>query len=76
MLNAANAARFFYPQYMPDEHETIPQLAAVTKGVIAYEGMAKSSTFDKLYTNLKAPVAQGELPLEVGAPELVRLHGA
>ncbi len=62
MLNAANAARFFYPQYMPDEHETIPQLAAVTKGVIAYEGMAKSSTFDNLYTNLKAPVAQGDGP--------------
>ena len=62
MLNAANAARFFYPQYMPDEHETIPQLAAVTKGVIAYEGMAKSSTFDTIYTNLKAPVAQGDGP--------------
>ncbi len=43
-------------------HETIPQLAAVTKGVIAYEGMAKSSTFDSLYTNLKAPVAQGDGP--------------
>ncbi len=62
MLNAANAARFFYPQYMPDEHETIPQLAEVTKGVIAYEGMAKSSTFDSLYTNLKGPVAQGDGP--------------
>ncbi len=62
VLNAANAARFFYPQYMPDEHETISQLAVVTKGVIAYEGMAKSSTFDSLYTSLKGPVAQGDGP--------------
>ncbi len=62
MLNAANASRFFYPQYMPDDHETIPQLAAAGKGVIAYEGMAKSSTYDSLYTNLKGPVAQGDGP--------------
>jgi len=64
MLNAANAARFFYPQYMPDEHETIPQLAAVTKGVIGYEGMIKASSY-KEHENLKGPVAQGDGPLWV-----------
>jgi hypothetical protein len=64
MLNAANAARFFYPQYMPDDHETIPQLAAVTKGVIGYEGMIKQSSYKK-YENLKGPVAQGDGPLWV-----------
>ena len=62
MLNAVNASRFFYPQYMPAEHQTIPNYAAVTKGVIAYEGIAKSSTFDTLYQDLKAPVAQGDGP--------------
>ncbi len=62
MLNAVNASRLFYPQYMPKEHQTIPQFAAVTKGVIAYEGIAKSSTFDTLYKDLKAPVAQGDGP--------------
>ncbi len=62
MLNAVNASRLFYPQYMPKAHQTIPQLAAVTKGVIAYEGIAKSSTFDTLYQDLKAPVAQGDGP--------------
>ena len=62
MLNAVNASRLFYPQYMPAAHQTIPEYAAVTKGVIAYEGIAKSSTFDTLYTNLKAPVAQGDGP--------------
>lgn len=62
MLNAVNASRLFYPQYMPAEHQTLPNYAAVTKGVIAYEGIAKASTFDTLYTNLKAPVAQGDGP--------------
>ncbi|MGO4816892.1 hypothetical protein [Flavobacterium sp. W22_SRS_FP1] len=64
MLNAANASRFFYPQYMPDEHETIPQLAEVTKGVIGYEGIIKQSSY-KAYENLKGPVAQGDGPLWV-----------
>lgn len=62
MLNAVNASRFFYPQHMPKEHQTIPHLAKVTKGVIAYEGFAKSSTFDTLYQDLKGPVAQGDGP--------------
>ena len=62
MLNAVNASRFFYPQYMPAAHQTLPDFAEVTKGVIAYEGFAKSSTFDTLYQSLKAPVAQGDGP--------------
>ena len=64
MLNAANASRFFYPQYMADEHETIPQLAEVTKGVIGYEGIIKQSSY-KAHENLKGPVAQGDGPLWV-----------
>lgn len=62
MLNAVNASRFFYPQYMPADRQTIPQHAAVTKGVIAYEGFAKTSTFDTLYMDKKGPVAQGDGP--------------
>ncbi|MBC6111560.1 hypothetical protein ACFOG5_20845 [Pedobacter fastidiosus] len=62
MLNAVNASRLFYPQYIPNEHQTILQSAGVTKGVIAYEGIAKSSTFDTLYMDKKAPVAQGDGP--------------
>lgn len=64
MLNAANASRFFYPQYMPDEHETIPELAEVSKGVIGYEGIIKQSSY-KEYEKLKGPVAQGDGPLWV-----------
>lgn len=62
MLNAANASRFFYTQYMPDDHETIPQRAAITKGVIGYEGIIHSPSYPE-YAHLKAPVAQGDGPL-------------
>jgi hypothetical protein len=62
MLNAANAARFFYTQYMPDEHETIPEKAGITKGVIGYEGIIHSPSYPE-YAHLKAPVAQGDGPL-------------
>ncbi|HEY9258329.1 hypothetical protein [Chitinophaga sp.] len=61
MLNAANAARFFYTQYMPDDHETIPEKAAITKGVIGYEGIIHTSSYPE-YAQLKAPVAQGDGP--------------
>jgi hypothetical protein len=64
ILNASNASRFFYPQYMPDDHETIPELAAVTKGVIGYEGIIKQSSY-KQHEQLKGPVAQGDGPLWV-----------
>jgi hypothetical protein len=61
MLNAANASRLFYPQYIPADHQTIPELASVTKGVIGYEGLVKTSTFEK-YKHIPAPVAQGDGP--------------
>lgn len=64
MLNAANAARFYYPQYIPAAHQSIPQLADVTKGVIAYEGLIKTPSH-KENENLKGPVAQGDGPLWV-----------
>jgi hypothetical protein len=61
MLNAANAARLFYPYEIPDDHQTIPEKKEVTKGVIAYEGLIYQSTF-KEYSHLQAPVAQGDGP--------------
>ncbi len=64
MLNAANAAKLFYPQYMPKDHQTIPELASVTKGVIGYEGIIHTSSY-KEHEGLQAPVAQGDGPLWV-----------
>lgn len=62
MLNAVNASRLFYPQYLTAEHQTLPGFSSVTKGVIAYEGFARYSTYDTLYQSAKAPVAQGDGP--------------
>ena len=64
MLNAANAAKLFYPQYIPREHQTIFDESAVTKGVIGYEGMIKRSSYKK-HEDLRGPVAQGDGPLWV-----------
>ncbi len=61
MLNAANAARLFYPQYIPTDHQIIPELDSVAKGVIGYEGLIKESSYDQ-YKNVKSPVAQGDGP--------------
>jgi hypothetical protein len=62
MLNAANTSHLFYPYEIPDEHQTIPEEKVHTKGVIAYEGLIKSSHYDEegLYLGLKAPVAIGD----------------
>ncbi|MBD3581892.1 hypothetical protein [Flavobacterium selenitireducens] len=64
MLNAANASKLFYPDHMADEHESIPEKAAAGKGVIAYEGIIRSSNMPQ-YEHVKAPVAQGDGPLWV-----------
>ncbi len=60
-LNASNAARFSYPYEMPDSLQAIPQHKAVTKDVIAYEGVIKES----IYPEFKGitPFAQGDGPL-------------
>ena len=66
-LNASNAARFCYPYEMPDSLQAIPQHKAVTKNVIAYEGIIKES----VYPRFKGitPFAQGDGPLwEKGMP--------
>lgn len=73
MLNAANAAKLIYPQYVSTEHQTISHLAAVTKGVIAYEGIAKASTHPEYESTTKAPVAQGDGPKWIkGNPEVTQ----
>ena len=64
MLNAANVARLFYPQHMPANHQTLSNAMAISKGVIAYEGIIKKSLY-KESQHLAAPVAQGDGPLWV-----------
>ncbi|SNR69495.1 hypothetical protein [Lutibacter flavus] len=59
MLNAANASRLFYPNEIPDKHQTIPEEKHHTKGVIAYEGLIKKAHYEQ-YEHLEAPVAIGD----------------
>jgi hypothetical protein len=67
-LNASNAARFCYPYDMPDSLQAIPEHKAVTKNVIAYEGVIKESVYPK-FKGI-TPFAQGDGPLwEKGMPQ-------
>ena len=58
LLNAANAVRLFYPNQLPEGHETCPDLEGDPEGVIPYEGMRAS------YKG-KQPIAMGD-PLLYG----------
>ena len=72
MLHAANAAKLFYPHHIPDAHQTLPELKKITKGVIAYEGIAKYSTHEE-YSDLPSPVAQGDGPKWIkGNPDVTQ----
>jgi len=59
-LNAANAARLFYAYDIPDSLQALPKLKAITKNVIAYEGLTKESGY-KEYKGI-TPFAQGDGP--------------
>ena len=39
MLNAANAARLFYPEELPDANQSAPELKALVRNVIGYEAL-------------------------------------
>ncbi|MCO6462403.1 MAG: hypothetical protein J5I59_13450 [Saprospiraceae bacterium] len=61
MLNAANASRLFYPYNIPDSLQALPAKKAITKNVIAYEGLVRHPTI-KGFEN-RSPFAQGDGPL-------------
>lgn len=72
-LHAANAIKLFYPDYLPENHQTLKHLSKLTKGVIAYEGIVKSSTHDEYRNITQAPVAQGDGPKWVeGNPDVTQ----
>jgi hypothetical protein len=71
MLNITNAARLFYPYEIDDAHQWLPEKKAITKNVIAYEGLRKIDyTYKKAALNGISPVALGDGPQWVkGQPE-------
>ncbi|TVQ07002.1 MAG: hypothetical protein EA361_18850 [Bacteroidetes bacterium] len=71
MLNAANAARLFYPNEIPDANQTLPQYKNLTRNVIGYEGVKKIDHFDIPHLEGVSPVALGDGPLWVdGNPDV------
>ena len=62
MLNAANSARLFYPYEIPDENQWLPGEKAVTRNVIAYEGLKKIDSYNKDELKGISPVALGDGP--------------
>ncbi|MBN2480430.1 MAG: hypothetical protein JXB19_01720 [Bacteroidales bacterium] len=71
MLNAANAARLFYPYEIPDKNQWLPQAKAITKNIIAYEGLKKTDVYNKKELEGVSPVALGDGPnWVIGQPEL------
>ncbi len=62
MLNAANAARLFYPYEIPDKNQWLPKEKAVTRNVIAYEGLKKTDAYQKEELKGISPVALGDGP--------------
>lgn len=70
MLNVSNAARFFYPYEMDDQHQWLPEKKDITKNVIAYEGIRKADDYGKASVKGITPVSLGDGPKWVkGQPE-------
>lgn len=70
MLNVSNAARFFYPYEMDDQHQWLPEKKEITKNVIAYEGIRKADDYGKAALKGITPVSLGDGPKWVkGQPE-------
>lgn len=61
-LNAANAAKLFYPEYTTSRHQTLKEQSAITKGVIGYEGLIKTTNYPAHQSSTTSPVAQGDGP--------------
>jgi hypothetical protein len=71
MLNAANAARLFYPGEIPEGNQTLPEQKYITRNVIAYEGLKKTDLFGIPSLEDASPVALGDGPLWAdGNPEV------
>lgn len=62
MLNLANACRLFYPDEIAPENQWLPELAGITRGNIAYEGLRKADDFGKDALKGVSPVAVGDGP--------------
>jgi hypothetical protein len=71
MLNVTNAARLCYPYEIDDAHQWLPEKKAITRNVIAYEGIRKADDYGKEPLKGASPVATGDGPKWVkGQPDV------
>ena len=71
MLNAANAARLYYPYEIPDGNQWLPKEKELTRNVIAYEGLKKTDAYNKKELEGVSPVALGDGPnWVIGQPSI------
>ena len=69
MTNAPT--RLFYPYEIPDKNQWLPEKKAVTKNVIAYEGLKKTDAYNVERLKGISPVALGDGPnWVVGQPAI------
>ena len=64
MLNNASACRLFFPQYIADGNQYLPQLKNLTGNNVGYEGLRYSDRYGKLSAH---PVAEGDGPTWTGS---------
>jgi hypothetical protein len=70
-MDVANAARLFYPYEIPDTNQWLPEEKAVTRNVIAYEGLKKTDPYNKEILTGVSPVALGDGPnWVIGQPDI------
>lgn len=62
MLNLANACRLFYPGYIDEQHQWLPEMKDITHNIIAYEGLRKTDCYHKESLVDVTPVALGDGP--------------
>lgn len=70
MLNAVNASRLFYPDEVNPQHQWLPEMKALTNGIIGYEGIRKVDDYKKPELKGVTPVSTGDGPKwAVGQPK-------
>lgn len=62
MLNNANACRLFFPDELDDEHQWLPDLKDITRGVVSYEGLIAEDNYGNEALKGISPMGIGDGP--------------
>lgn len=62
MLNNANACRLFFPDELDDEHQWLPHLKDITRGIVSYEGLIAEDNYGNESLKGISPMGIGDGP--------------